>query len=656
MSDAAGRSGDSAGSDTEYEYDKVGNVEYVLGPDQASQYEYDDLYRLTELTQYREDATEGRQGGEDLIATFEYAVRDDGKRSQAIETFYQSNGVSTLETHTFDWTYDEAGRLTTETLTSTSSTLDDYTDKYGYDLAGNRLRYKHDSLTGTDRLVTYGYDANDHLLWEKTDAGANGSVNESIVYSYAGVRQSGKATYNADTEDGSGFTAEDRTTYSYNARGRLSKVEIDSDGDTIVDDTTTYKYDDNGLQVSRTESSDTKLFLLDRQNPTGYAQVLEQKDLGTQNVERAYLIGHAILGQRDGALAAYTALLSDGGGSTRAVLDATGAIANDEVYAYDAYGVRLDGHSAATDHLYRAERRDANGFDYLRARPYDFRTGRFLRMDDFAGNSDDPQSLHKYLYANGDPINGRDPSGLTNLTELSITTRTQSQTKLQSANNGVRVGATTAKGLVAIALLEMQRLASGIDAIEKFQAPMAAYNAYLLYRFQQEYRGRNGQVRLNAAIPKIIGYLGALPSGADRLRGAGIDSLGEPTDFFGNARKGTTLATTWIPMTGGYANDRRLSFATTLLGFSFSGLTFENAKQSILSAMRLAETQIRQLASNGVSNKGLVKNYLWHHNEILGVMELTDKDTHTAFTHTGGVQFYQLLTDTVGKSYQRNTL
>jgi len=32
--------------------------------------------------------------------------------------------------------------------------------------------------------------------------------------------------------------------------------------------------------------------LLDRQNLTGYAQVLEQKDLGGRNVERAYLIGH----------------------------------------------------------------------------------------------------------------------------------------------------------------------------------------------------------------------------------------------------------------------------------------------------------------------------------------------------------------------------
>jgi hypothetical protein len=32
-------------------------------------------------------------------------------------------------------------------------------------------------------------------------------------------------------------------------------------------------------------------------------------------------------------------------------------------------------------------------------------------MDGFEGDKDDPQSLHKYLYAHGNPVNSRDPSG-----------------------------------------------------------------------------------------------------------------------------------------------------------------------------------------------------------------------------------------------------
>jgi hypothetical protein len=48
---------------------------------------------------------------------------------------------------------------------------------------------------------------------------------------------------------------------------------------------------------------------------------------------------------------------------------------------------------------------------YLRARYYDPSTGTFNRLDPFAGNMQDPQSLHKYLYVHGDPIQGIDPNG-----------------------------------------------------------------------------------------------------------------------------------------------------------------------------------------------------------------------------------------------------
>jgi Holliday junction resolvase-like predicted endonuclease len=37
--------------------------------------------------------------------------------------------------------------------------------------------------------------------------------------------------------------------------------------------------------------------------------------------------------------------------------------------------------------------------------------GRFNRLDTFAGNMQDPQSLHKYLYCHASPVNGIDPTG-----------------------------------------------------------------------------------------------------------------------------------------------------------------------------------------------------------------------------------------------------
>jgi RHS repeat-associated protein len=68
---------------------------------------------------------------------------------------------------------------------------------------------------------------------------------------------------------------------------------------------------------------------------------------------------------------------------------------------------------------YRGEQCDSDlSFYYLRARYYNPLTGRFMSRDPNdpqLRNSDgiptDPRYLHKYLYANGDPINGIDPSG-----------------------------------------------------------------------------------------------------------------------------------------------------------------------------------------------------------------------------------------------------
>ncbi|KAF0245105.1 MAG: RHS repeat-associated core domain-containing protein, partial [bacterium] len=51
------------------------------------------------------------------------------------------------------------------------------------------------------------------------------------------------------------------------------------------------------------------------------------------------------------------------------------------------------------------------GFYYLRSRFLNTATGRFLTQDKFPGSTEDPQSLHKYLYVANDPVNKVDPTG-----------------------------------------------------------------------------------------------------------------------------------------------------------------------------------------------------------------------------------------------------
>jgi RHS repeat-associated protein len=62
--------------------------------------------------------------------------------------------------------------------------------------------------------------------------------------------------------------------------------------------------------------------------------------------------------------------------------------------------------------FYRGEQYDPDlGLYYLRARYYNPNTGRFLSRDPEDGKANIPVTLHKYLYAAGDPVNLKDPTG-----------------------------------------------------------------------------------------------------------------------------------------------------------------------------------------------------------------------------------------------------
>ncbi len=102
---------------------------------------------------------------------------------------------------------------------------------------------------------------------------------------------------------------------------------------------------------------------------------------------------------------------TDGHGSVRFLTDGAGAVT--DTYAYDAYGdVLSTTGSTVNPYRYTGEPWDSDlGMYYLRARYYKPDLGRFWTMDSYEGNSQDPLSLHKYLYCQGNPVNGTDPSG-----------------------------------------------------------------------------------------------------------------------------------------------------------------------------------------------------------------------------------------------------
>jgi RHS repeat-associated protein len=189
----------------------------------------------------------------------------------------------------------------------------------------------------------------------------------------------------------------------------------------------TYTYDGDGHRVSKTVNGTTTTYATTDINPTGYSQVVGESYSPRMNggeYQHSYIYGlDAALELRQylngvgSILMQQMYLVHDGHGSVRAVTDQNGAVT--DTYDYDAFGVLI--HQTGTTPnttLYSGEQFDPDlGLYYNRARYLNTSTGRFWTMDTFEGDFGSPLSLHKYLYAEAEPVLGSDPSGNATLLE-----------------------------------------------------------------------------------------------------------------------------------------------------------------------------------------------------------------------------------------------
>jgi RHS repeat-associated protein len=169
-----------------------------------------------------------------------------------------------------------------------------------------------------------------------------------------------------------------------------------------------YTYDYLGNRTSKTTDGEITYFTMDLS--TGYSQVLKT-ETGTETVY--YTRGFELISRRVGTDASY--YLYDGGMSVRALTDESGVVT--DTFVFDAFGNEV-ARTGSSDNSYgfQGEERDATGLYYLRARYMDSSTGTFTSMDTYGGSLSDPMSLHKYLFANSNPVKYCDPSGHAPLT------------------------------------------------------------------------------------------------------------------------------------------------------------------------------------------------------------------------------------------------
>jgi RHS repeat-associated protein len=147
--------------------------------------------------------------------------------------------------------------------------------------------------------------------------------------------------------------------------------------------------------------------LVDTNNLTGYAQVVEELQNGS--VTKQYTYGLDLISQRQSSGVSFYNY--DGHGSVRGLSNVSGSVT--DTYSYDTFGSLIERTgSTENNYLYAGEQFDSDlGFYYNRARYLNVSTGRFISQDTFEGDLESPNSLHKYLYAENNSVNKIDPSG-----------------------------------------------------------------------------------------------------------------------------------------------------------------------------------------------------------------------------------------------------
>ncbi len=482
-------SNDDPQVDTDYAFDLQGRARTTLTgtlvtlPSLMTVYQYDSLGRLDVLTEGKLTAS-----SYELTASYDYDVRADGKRTAVDETFWidaDDDGVQDsgeLETTTTTWSYDPMGRLTDEVIDHWDDAFDQ-TESYAYDLTGNRIALDRDlgNNSTIDESIDYRYDANDRLFAELSDS----TDDTTTIYGYDHTQQTAKTVYTTllseaiiDALAGGGDdSAQQRVSaqsFTYNLQGRMNQAVVDAydaSGNLQTRTRSTYEYDLRSFRVgqylenwnastSQFELESDTEFLVSHRNHTGYAQTLRETitnaDGSTKTTD--YTFGNDEIAQRvverddQAVITSDTTQVfgHDGHGSVRVLYDlgATGENLIQQIATYTAYGVMLAVHNGVGTALasnawastlsYSGEAWDSTlNRGYNRARWYDASSAQWNRLDPFSGNMQDPQSLHKYAYVHGDPINGTDPTGMWSIGSV------LGSFSLGAAINGLVVGSIT---------------------------------------------------------------------------------------------------------------------------------------------------------------------------------------------------------------------
>jgi RHS repeat-associated protein len=413
-------------ADVSYEYGKDDEITVMKDGTGTNKYTYDELDRLTEVENGNKEVVKyeydlGDQiikitypNGESITRGFDKAGRLEkvtdwlGK-----ETKFAYNRDSDPKSVTFptasenkdEYEYNAADELTKTTLKKGGTTLASVS--YTRDSAGQVKSTTQTGLPGAEK-VEYEYDENERLKkGAGTEFGYDAANNptklgsSTLKYDKASQLEEGGETKYTFDKFGQRTKATPATgpatTYGYDQGGNLTSVTRKEEG-AVKKIEDTYVYDGKGLRSSQTISGTKANFAWD---------LSEDPALLLYDGTNYYIYGPEGLPFEQIASGSATYLHHDQQGSTRVLTNSSGEVKG--TYTFTPYGgVEGQTGTATTPLGFDAQYTNpSTGLIYLRARTYDPSTAQFISVDPALTDTGEP-----YSYAEDNPVNRDDPSGL----------------------------------------------------------------------------------------------------------------------------------------------------------------------------------------------------------------------------------------------------
>lgn len=394
------------GHTVNYEYDIFGRLQRVTAPEGTwiytynsaglkervrnqvsgvvSLYEYDALGRLEKLTHRRSDGS--------ILFEADYQLGIDGKRLGVIER----RGTDVV---TWEYRYDALGRLVREQRdTDGNLAVWERDVEYAYDADGNRQQLI--DHVDASKTRTYAYYPNSQRLQSVTGPGYSAT--------YTWTANGEMATRNINGE-------EDFFTWGFG--GTLERVQLANDF--VIE----YDYDDTGTLIARRVFDDSgsptpienHRYLVDRENHTGYSQILVTLDANANVPVRFNTITDEIAGQTvmsgegfEGQIQISDALKTHR--LIARVRDESPATFVLDQYDYSPFGQRLASAIPLSGYGFTGQFLEpASGLQNHRSRWLMPRVGVWLSSD---SQFDFPfASGNAYAYVGSSPLDATDPSG-----------------------------------------------------------------------------------------------------------------------------------------------------------------------------------------------------------------------------------------------------